>query len=145
VHTCLLAGLLLAAGTPVVAAVTGSPLLPAPSPAQVTAVGYLVVVVTAVAFVAWYTCVSRLGAERAGLLVGLMPVSALAASLALGQTTITAGAGLGVALVGMGVAVGLTAGQPRPRTTDAAGHTARAGQAPPAAGRAAVPDGALAG
>jgi drug/metabolite transporter (DMT)-like permease len=111
VHSCLLAAALLVIGTPVQAAVTGGPLLPAPSLAEVAAIGYLALVVTAVAFLCWYTCVARLGSERAGLLVGLMPVSALATSLAAGQTAPAWPAAAGVALVGLGVAAGLTTRQ----------------------------------
>jgi drug/metabolite transporter (DMT)-like permease len=105
---------MLAAGTPVVAAIGGGPMLAAPSRAEVAAAGYLAVVVTAVAFLCWYTCVARLGAERAGLLVGLMPVSALVTSLAAGQAAPSWPAAAGVTLVGLGVTAGLTARRPTP-------------------------------
>jgi drug/metabolite transporter (DMT)-like permease len=108
VHTCALAVPMLAAATLIGAVSTGTPLLPRPTAAEVAAVGYLALVVTAFAFVAWYTCLARLGSERTGLLVGLMPVGALATSLALGQTAATWPAATGVALVGIGVAAGLT-------------------------------------
>jgi drug/metabolite transporter (DMT)-like permease len=106
-HACLLAGGMLAAGAPVVAAVAGTAVLPRPTAAVVAAAGYLALAVTAFAFLAWYTCVGRLGAERAGLLIGLMPVAALAAGVALGQTAPTPLAVTGVGLVGLGVATGL--------------------------------------
>jgi drug/metabolite transporter (DMT)-like permease len=114
VHSCLLAAAMLAIGAPVVAAISGGPVLPAPSRAEIAAVSYLAVVVTAVAFLGWYTCVARLGTERAGLLVGLMPVSALATSLATGQAALAWPAAAGVTLVGLGVAAGLTARDTHP-------------------------------
>lgn len=40
------------------------------------AMAYLAVMVTAVAFVCWYSSVSALGAARAGLLTGIAPISA---------------------------------------------------------------------
>ena len=43
------------------------------------------VVLTAVAFGLWYFAVARLGADRAGVLIGLMPVAGLVASVALGE------------------------------------------------------------
>ena len=44
------------------------------TPAHLLAVGYLAVVVTAVAFVLWYGAVAALGPARAGLLTGVVPV-----------------------------------------------------------------------
>jgi drug/metabolite transporter (DMT)-like permease len=138
VHACLLAAAMLAAGTPLAAALAGTAVLPRPTAAEVAATGYLVVAVTAFAFLAWYTCVGRLGAERAGLLIGLMPVAALAASLAAGRAAPTWPAVTGVALVGLGVAAGLTRpagrapgrrpGSPPPRgVPPGAGGSCRAG------------------
>jgi drug/metabolite transporter (DMT)-like permease len=48
------------------------------------ATAYLAVVVTAVAFVLWYTGVSRLGPGRAGLLTGVAPVAAAVTGVLLG-------------------------------------------------------------
>jgi drug/metabolite transporter (DMT)-like permease len=76
--TTLLAG----AGLAAVAAVTsGFPPLSGP---EALAVAYLAVVVTAVAFLAWYGGVARLGVARAGLFTGLFPVAAVLAEAALG-------------------------------------------------------------
>ena len=47
------------------------------------AVGYLAVI-TAVAFVLWYSAVGRLGAGRAGLLGGVAPIAAAATGMLLG-------------------------------------------------------------
>ena len=70
------------------------------------AVGYLAVLVTAVAFVAWYSCVSALGAARAGLLTGIAPIAAAVT----GMVALGVHPGL---LVWLGIAVvagGLVAG-----------------------------------
>ena len=40
------------------------------------AIGYLAVMVTAVAFLCWYTCVAAIGSPRAGLLTGFAPPAA---------------------------------------------------------------------
>lgn len=72
------------------------------------AAAYLAITVTAVAFVLWYSCVSRLGAARAGLLTGVAPVSAAAVGAALDGALPTAPVWLGIALVGAGLGIGLT-------------------------------------
>jgi drug/metabolite transporter (DMT)-like permease len=75
--------------------------------ADLLAVGYLAVGVTAVAFILWYTCVATLGAGRAGLLTGIAPVAAAVTGIPLtggapgpavwaGTALITAGLGLGL-------------------------------------------------
>ena len=77
---------------------------------------FLAVAVTAVAFVLWYGAVVRLGSDRAGLLIGIMPVSALLTGLALG-IGVTPLAAAGAALVGIGVAGGLTGQRQRETAT----------------------------
>ncbi|GGP60258.1 DMT family transporter [Saccharothrix coeruleofusca] len=64
-------------------------------------------VLTAVAFGLWYHAVARLGADRAGVLIGLMPVAGLAASVALGVQQLTPLNTSGALLVALGCAVGL--------------------------------------
>lgn len=49
------------------------------------ALGYLAVTVTAIAFVLWYSAVSRIGADRAGLLTGVAPASAALTGVILGE------------------------------------------------------------
>ncbi len=78
-----------------------------PDERELIALGYLTVVVTAIAFLLWYSAVSALGADRAGVLVGLMPVSGLAVSLLLGMQDFRLSQVIGVALVSSGVVVGL--------------------------------------
>nr|WP_233599257.1 MULTISPECIES: DMT family transporter [unclassified Amycolatopsis] len=78
-----------------------------PDGRELIALGYLTVVVTAIAFLLWYSAVSMLGADRAGVLVGLMPVSGLAVSLLLGMQDFRFSQVIGVALVSSGVVIGL--------------------------------------
>lgn len=74
--------------------------------ADLLAVGYLAVGVTAVAFVLWYSCVRRLGASRAGLLTGVAPVSAAAAGVALGGGIPSPTVWTGIACIVAGLAIG---------------------------------------
>jgi drug/metabolite transporter (DMT)-like permease len=74
------------------------------------AVAYLAVAVTAVAFVLWYTSVSRLGASRAGLLTGIAPVAAAASGVLLGGPAPRPLVWAGIAVVGAGLALGLRKG-----------------------------------
>ncbi|MBB4762759.1 DMT family transporter [Amorphoplanes digitatis] len=75
---------------------------------------YLAVAVTAVAFVLWYACVSRIGAGRAGLLTGIAPIAAALAGVALGGPAPRAGVWMGIAVVSAGLVIGLH-GTPAPR------------------------------
>jgi drug/metabolite transporter (DMT)-like permease len=101
-HSCWYAGVALAVLAPFAP-------LPRPSAAQAGAAAYLAAM-TVLAFLGWYTCVGRLGAERTGLLVGIMPVAALVAQVASGQTGPRCSALVGVTLVAAGVGAGLRAG-----------------------------------
>ncbi|MEC3979880.1 DMT family transporter [Amycolatopsis sp. H20-H5] len=78
-----------------------------PDARQLGALLVLAVVVTAVAFCFWYSAVSALGADRAGVLIGLMPVAGLAVSLLLGVQEFRPVQLAGVGLVSLGVAAGL--------------------------------------
>jgi drug/metabolite transporter (DMT)-like permease len=80
---------------------------------------YLAVVVTAVAFLLWYTCVARLGTGRAGLLTGLAPIAAAATGVALGGPLPSPAVWLGIATVAAGLALGLSTpgNTPTPRNT----------------------------
>jgi drug/metabolite transporter (DMT)-like permease len=80
---------------------------PVPTAREVAALAYLAVVVTALAFVVWYTAVHRLGAERAGLFSAVLPVSALLTAAALGESELTTGRLLGVLAVAAGIALAL--------------------------------------
>ena len=74
---------------------------------DVLAAVYLAVLVTAVAFVLWYTCVDRLGAGRAGLLTGVAPVAAAVTGVALGGPVPRPLVWAGVATVAAGLTLGL--------------------------------------
>jgi drug/metabolite transporter (DMT)-like permease len=75
---------------------------------QWAAVAYLAVMVTAVAFVAWYSAVSSLGADRAGLLTGVVPASAALVGVATGAAWPAALAWVGVAVVVGGLVLGMS-------------------------------------
>ena len=104
VHTVWLAAVMLAVlgplheGPTAVARLRGTDLL---------AGAYLAVAVTAVAFVLWYACVSRLGAGRAGLLTGVAPIAAAMAGVALGGAAPRPLVWVGIAVVALGLVVGL--------------------------------------
>jgi drug/metabolite transporter (DMT)-like permease len=78
-----------------------------PTPTEGTALAVLGVFVTAVAFTGWYTCVAKIGADRAGVLVGLMPVSGLIVSVLLHAQALTVTAVVGAAAVAGGCTLGL--------------------------------------
>ena len=84
-----------------------------PTAAQALDLAWLAVVVTALAFVLWYSAVDALGVERAGLFSGVLPVSALLCAAAVGHSDLTFGRSAGVVAVVAGVATGLTVGRKR--------------------------------
>jgi drug/metabolite transporter (DMT)-like permease len=75
--------------------------------AQWAAIGYLAVMVTAVAFLLWYFAVNSLGSGRAALLTGVAPVAAAISGAALGAGMPTAPVWLGMGVVIGGLALGL--------------------------------------
>jgi drug/metabolite transporter (DMT)-like permease len=75
---------------------------------------HLAVVVTALAFVLWYTAVSRIGADRAGLFTGVVPVTAAVGGVLLGAPMPAPVVWTGMALVAAGLIVGLGAERRRP-------------------------------
>ena len=85
----------------------GGPELPAPSAAELSALVYLGAIVTTGGFVSWYTAVRLLGVERAGLFSGVLPVSALACSAALGAADVTPERLAAVAVVAAGITLGV--------------------------------------
>jgi drug/metabolite transporter (DMT)-like permease len=70
---------------------------------------YMAVFTTAVAFPLWYGGVVRLGAARAGLFAGVMPVAGYVAAVALGTSPWSLAAFGGALLCGLGIALGLRA------------------------------------
>jgi drug/metabolite transporter (DMT)-like permease len=83
--------------------------LPTPTTAQALAFAYLAFGVTTGGFLLWYTSIRLLGVERAGLFSGVLPISALACSAAIGAAEITPVRLLGVAVVAAGVTLGMRA------------------------------------
>jgi drug/metabolite transporter (DMT)-like permease len=92
---------------------------------ELAAIGYLAVVVTALAFVLWYRAVARLGAGPAGLLTGVAPVAAATGGVLLGAPAPASGVWIGIAVVAVGLVLGLTTPTPaehrsmRPRLDEA--------------------------
>ncbi|MET7460164.1 DMT family transporter [Nonomuraea sp. NPDC005501] len=115
--------MLLAAGL----ALDGTASLRLPTPGQAAAFGYLGAIVTAAAFFLWYDALRRLGADRAGLFAGLVPVGALLTTLALGLGQAGPADVTGTLLVAAGVVLGLRRpkgrSRDRRRATDAAERT----------------------
>lgn len=89
------------------------------------AAAHLAVVVTALAFVLWYTAVGRLGADRAGLFTGVVPMTAAAGGVLLGGPAPALLVWAGIALVAAGVAVGLRPRVGTQRRTDSRGSGGR--------------------
>ncbi|MET9888247.1 DMT family transporter [Streptomyces sp. NPDC006430] len=77
-------------------------------PTQWAAVGYLAVMVTAVAFLLWYRTVAAVGAGRAGLLTGVAPLAAAAIGACTGGGVPGLPVWLGLVVVVAGLAAGLT-------------------------------------
>jgi drug/metabolite transporter (DMT)-like permease len=86
------------------------PELPVPDAAQAAALAYLGLGVTVIGFVSWYSAVGLLGVERAGLFSGVLPVSALVFSAALGVAEMAPERLLAVAVVAAGVTLGVRRG-----------------------------------
>jgi drug/metabolite transporter (DMT)-like permease len=108
-YACILALPLLALWS----VVAGGPELPTPDAAEAAALLYLALAVTTGGFLCWYTAVSILGVERAGLLSGMLPVSALACSAAIGAAHVTPARLAAVVAVAAGITLGVRATAPR--------------------------------
>jgi drug/metabolite transporter (DMT)-like permease len=93
----------------------GGGILRTPSAAEAAALLYLGTVVSAGAFFLWYDALPRLGADRAGLFAGMVPVGAIVTTFLLGLGAPTVTELGGAALVIAGLAVGLVPGRPRRR------------------------------
>ncbi|MBZ3906111.1 MULTISPECIES: DMT family transporter [Streptomyces] len=92
---------------------------------QWAAVGHLALMVTAVAFVLWYSTVRSVGAGRAGLLTGIAPLSAAVVGALSGTGVPGPSVWLGIAVVIVGLVVGL-----RPRGVPVEEVPERDGTAP---------------
>jgi drug/metabolite transporter (DMT)-like permease len=74
------------------------------------AMAYLAVMVTAVAFLLWYSAVSTFGPGRVGLLTGIAPISAAITGIVAGRGVPAPLVWLGIVVVVAGLAAGLLAG-----------------------------------
>lgn len=84
----------------------GGSFLRVPTSGEATALLWQAVVVTVIGFVCWYSGMQRIGAERATLFSGLIPVSAALTAPLIGAGTYGLAQGAGSLLVGAGVAYG---------------------------------------
>ncbi|GAA1955178.1 DMT family transporter [Catenulispora subtropica] len=91
-------------------ATDGTAMLRVPTAAETAAMLYLSLPLTVGAFLLWYRALGGLGPQRAGLLIGAVPVSACAASAALGVGTPGIPQLAGVAVVVAGIITGLARG-----------------------------------
>jgi drug/metabolite transporter (DMT)-like permease len=83
--------------------------------AQWAAIGYLAVMVTAVAFLLWYSAVAALGSGRAGLLTGVAPVAAAGSGAMLGAGLPAGPVWGGMVVVVCGLVIGLCGRRPGTR------------------------------
>jgi drug/metabolite transporter (DMT)-like permease len=121
VHTCWIA----TAQLVVLAAVTEGPTAAlALRVPHLLAIAYLAVVLTAIAFVLWYSAVGRLGTALAGLLTGVAPVAAAVVGVLLGSPVPGASVWAGTALVVAGLLLGV---RPRPAGNPESVPTIRSG------------------
>lgn len=91
----------------------GGGVLRMPTATEAAALVYLGTVVSAGAFFLWYDALPRLGADRAGLFAGVLPVGAIVTAVLLGLGTPTASELGGAALVIAALAMGLISSRPR--------------------------------
>jgi drug/metabolite transporter (DMT)-like permease len=89
-------------------ATSGTAMLRMPTTTEATALLYLALLLTVGAFVLWYRCLGSLGPQRAGLLIGVVPLSASAAGVVLGSGIPTVPRLAGVGLVTVGIAYGMS-------------------------------------
>ncbi|MCX5382356.1 DMT family transporter [Streptomyces sp. NBC_00083] len=110
---CLAAAPMLA----VAAAVTeGAGALQQPTAAEWLALGYLTLVVTALAFFLWYAGIGLLGVDRAGLFAGVVPLTAVLLGPLLGTSHLAPTSVIGALVIGAAVLYGVSAPEPgRPR------------------------------
>lgn len=113
-YACVAATVLLGVAAPVVP----GPDLVMPNARELISLLYLAVVATALAFWFWYRGLVRLGPERAGVCVGLVPVSSLVTGVLLGTAEAGVAAVAGCLLVGAGLAASALAARPGPRRGD---------------------------
>jgi drug/metabolite transporter (DMT)-like permease len=121
----------------------GPGVLRVPTATEAAALVYLGTIVSAAAFLLWYDALGRLGADRAGLFAGVVPLGAIVTTVLLGLGVPTATELGGASLVIVGLVIGLTPSRPRGLATRKLRRRPRSGS--PETGRPAsirpVPDG----
>ena len=101
-YSCLLAVPLLVIG----AVIVGEPAAwRLPTGVETLGLAYLAVFVTVVAFVAWFLGLQQLGVERAGVLVGVLPLATLSTTSVMDGQLPGLGATLGILVVAAGLAL----------------------------------------
>jgi drug/metabolite transporter (DMT)-like permease len=86
----------------------GAAMLRMPTLTEALGLGYLAVIVTTVAFFLWYSALPRLGADRAGLFTGVIPVGAIVTTAALGLGVPSLADVAAAAIVIAGIVLGLS-------------------------------------
>jgi drug/metabolite transporter (DMT)-like permease len=104
-RACWVAAGMLALAAP---ALEGTGALRLPDGGELAAIAYLAVAATVGAFVLWYGAVRRLGAEKVGLLCGLMPVAAAFAGVLVAGEPFRWRTLAGTDLVAVGLLLALT-------------------------------------
>lgn len=108
IYSCVLAGIGLLGFAAIMSWTNHNPILRMPTVAELGALAYLAVAVTAVVFVAWYGALARLGVEKTGLFNGLIPITSLIAVALVGTGTVTPLRMAGALAVLLGVVLGFT-------------------------------------
>ncbi len=96
-------------------ATAGTDALRMPTMPEALGLTYLAVIVSAGAFLLWYSALSTLGADRAGLFAGCLPIGAIVTAALLGQGLPAVAELAGAAVVIAGVLIGI---RPRRPATD---------------------------
>jgi drug/metabolite transporter (DMT)-like permease len=104
--SCTVCGVAALESAAVGAVLDGADMLRVPDATEATALLWQAAVVTVIGFVCWYIGMQRIGAERATLYSGLIPVAAACTAPLVGAGRYGAAQAVGSALVGAGVALG---------------------------------------
>ncbi|HXA58627.1 MAG TPA: DMT family transporter [Streptosporangiaceae bacterium] len=94
--------------------VDGTGVVRVPTPDEALGLAYLGLGVTTVAFVAWFDALGRLGAARASLFAGVVPISAVVTTAVLGLGTPRPADLAGAGLVATGVVLGMRSERVQP-------------------------------
>lgn len=118
-----------------------------PTAVEGATLGYLALLMTVVAFLAWFTGLKRLGVERAGMIVGLMPVATLVTAAIQAGELPNPGQAAGVLVVALGLALGLSSrpASPSPGTTGSGPERPSAAGSPASAPAGGAAEGGTAG